>query len=159
MVKRLIFSVFRREVERLLLDVKLIDEDVKINKGTNRRFQQTNHNDLNVASISSLRTANSEVNKLTYVKSTFVVLLPMLNINSDLIILKDKLLSFLFTEILLTTSLKLSIFPFLQESLHLKLQSYLTCSKRTTKAFSKTLEAFKHNLYPFFCYYFLLLSI
>jgi len=39
------------------------------------------------------------------------VLLPMLNINSDLVILRNKLLDFLFTVSLLTPLLKLSIFP------------------------------------------------
>jgi len=61
-----------------------------------------------------LKTVNYGISKLTCVKSASVVLLPMLNINSDLVILKNRPLGFLFTVIPLTPLLKLSIFPFLQ---------------------------------------------
>ena len=55
-------------------------------------------------------TVNSRVSKLTCVKCAYVVLLPMLNTNSDLVILKNRPLGFLFTVIPLTPSLKFSIF-------------------------------------------------
>ena len=86
------------------MGVNLIDKDVRINRETNGKFSKHTPVSRIVVPVSSLRTVNSGVSKLSCVKSASVVLFPMLNINLDLVILRNKPLGFLFIVILLTPS-------------------------------------------------------